>query len=87
MTTERKWLEDELQSLRTLRDELRVQMNLAGKEARTRFEEVEKKWHHLEGRFKVVGAESKESLDRIGDAARGVVHEIREAYQHIRSLL
>jgi hypothetical protein len=85
--SENTWLESELQNLRTLRDELRVQMNLAGKDARDLFEHAEKQWHHLEGRLKVVGAGSKESLERVGDAARGLVHEIQEAYQHIRRLL
>jgi hypothetical protein len=87
MSSEQGWFESELATLRTWRDELRVQANLAGKEARDRFEQAEQTWRHLEGRLRRVSSESRDSLDRVGEAARGLAKEIRDAYQHIRSLL
>jgi hypothetical protein len=77
----------ELDRLRRMRDELRVKMHLGSMEAKERFEEIEKRWHHLEGRLKVIGQEGKESLGEIGEAARQLMREIREGYEHIRRLV
>lgn len=77
----------EIEALRRLRDELRVQLNLAGKEARDAFESAEKSWHKLEGRLKLVERESRKELADVGEAARGLVKEIRRAYTRIRELL
>ena len=73
-------LEREVDTLRALRDELRVQLNLAGKEARDLFESAEKSWSKLEGRLRVVGRES-------GKEARTLAGEIRDAYKRLRALL
>lgn len=77
----------EIESLRTLRDELRVQLNLAGKEARDAFEAAEKNWQKLEGRMKVVERESRKELQDVGEAARALLKEIRRAYTRIRELI
>jgi hypothetical protein len=77
----------EIDALRTLRDELRVQLNLASKEARDAFEAAEKTWQKLEGRLRVVERESKKELKDVGEAARGLLKEIRRAYTHIRELI
>ena len=83
----RERVEDEIEALRTLRDELRVKLNLAGKEARAAFESAEKSWHKLEGRLKLVERESKKELAGVGEAARALVQEIREAYKRVRELV
>ena len=80
-------LREELEHLRQSRDELRVQLNLARKEARDRYQAAEKHWHELEARLKVVAKESKSSLADIGDAGKLLLTEIREAYKHVRQLL
>ena len=77
----------ELDSLRTLRDELRVQLNLANKEARDLFESAEKTWSKLEGRMRLVERESRKELHGVGDAAEALAKELRGAYQRIRELL
>jgi SMC interacting uncharacterized protein involved in chromosome segregation len=87
MAENRRPFEDEIQSLKTLRDELRVQVNLAAKEARDRFAGAEQSWHQLESRLARVRNESEGSLRDVGEAARALVKEIQEAYRHIRSLL
>lgn len=81
------FLKDELARLRTLRDELRVQLDLGQMELRDRFESAEKQWHQLEGKLGVIERESKEALDDVKDAAKNLVDEIGEAYKHIRSKL
>jgi hypothetical protein len=77
----------EIDKLRTLRDELRVQLNLGSKEAKTLFEGAEKSWHKLEGRVRLVGKETKKELDEIKKAARPLVDEIERAYKKIRELI
>ncbi len=87
MTENRRAFEDEIETLKTLRDELRVQLNLAGKDARDRFAEAEASWQKLEGRIEHAGKESRDALRDVGEAARLLVDEIKEAYRHIRKLL
>ncbi|MFI5315617.1 MAG: hypothetical protein ACHQ6T_07945 [Myxococcota bacterium] len=77
----------EIDSLRALRDELRVQLNLAGKEARDAFEAAEKTWSKLEGRLKLVERESRSELQGVGKAARALADEIRGAYRRVRELI
>lgn len=79
-------LEREVDTLRTLRDELRVQLNLAGKEARDLFESAEKAWQKLEGRLRRIEHESKHELSGVGEAARALAREIRDAYKRIREI-
>lgn len=87
MAEHRGAFEDEIETLKTLRDELRVQLNLAGKDARDRFAQAEATWQKLEGRVEHAGKESAGALRDVGEAARLLVDEIKEAYRHIRKLL
>ena len=80
-------LSEELDALRELRDEFRVQMELGRAEARRRWEELEEDWQHLEGKLKLMRNESKGELEDIGEAARTLVRRIQEGYRHLRSLL
>ena len=87
MAEQRGAFEDEIKTLKTLRDELRVQLNLAGKEARDRFAQAESSWKKLESHAELVAKESRGALRDVSDAARILVEEIGEAYRHIRKLL
>ena len=78
---------EEIDALRTLRDELRVKLNLASKDARDAFESAEKAWHKLEGRLKLIERESRKEIEGVGDAARELAKEIREAYKRVRELV
>lgn len=80
-------LSEELEALRRTRDELRVKIHLGRAEARERFEQLEKSWHHLEGKVKLIRRESKAPIHEIGEAARELLREIRDGYRHIRDLL
>jgi SMC interacting uncharacterized protein involved in chromosome segregation len=80
-------LNREIEALKTLRDELRVQMNLAGKEARDAFEAAEKTWRKLEGRMRLAGRETRAELEELRAAARPLAEELRHAYTKIRGLI
>lgn len=87
MTEKRDRFADELDALRTLRDELRVKLNLASKDARDVFESAEKTWHTLESRLRLIERESKRELEGVGNAARALAREIRDAYERVRELI
>lgn len=80
-------LSEEVESLRTLRDELRVQVHLGQAEARERWDQLEKKWQHLEARAGVLAEASRDSLDDIEEAGRLLVDEIRDGYRSLKGLL
>jgi hypothetical protein len=80
-------MKQELEALRTLRDELRVKLNLASKDARDAFESAEKTWRKLEARVRLVGRESRKELAEITEAAKPLAQELRSAYHRIRDLL
>jgi len=83
----KSWLNEEMETLRRLRDELRVQLNLASKEARERFSAAEKRWTELEARAHNVGRESKVAAGEVGEALRRLAHDVKQAYEHVREAL
>ena len=80
-------IKSDLDSLRAARDELRVQVHLGAAEAREAWEKAEKSWDHLEGRVKILGEATQESLEEIGSAVGILASEIRRGYDHVRKLL
>ena len=81
------WLAKELESLRRLRDEAKLQLHLGKADAETAFQDVEKRWQHLEARVKVLREETRGDLAEIGEAAKLLTQQIREGYRHLKSLL
>lgn len=55
----REQLEQELDRVRGVRDEPRVQFYLGGAELRDQWEDLERGWQHLEGRLKVPAKEAR----------------------------
>ena len=91
MTERKEGFEDLLESLKQQRDELRVQMHLAGAEAKEEWERLEKKWKRV---YAEKSAESKplreaveESTKDVGAALEQVAEEIKKGYQRIRDSL
>ncbi len=78
-------LQRELDILRQARDEMRVQMDLAKKDARDQWEVIEKKWQHLEGQLKLAEDDAKESAGEVSQALDLLADEIKEAYKRLRS--
>jgi hypothetical protein len=84
MSEEKGFLAEELENLQAVRDELRVQAELGRAELRERWEELECRWHHLEGRMKLVREGLREDGEDVREAARLLAGELREGYQHLR---
>jgi ElaB/YqjD/DUF883 family membrane-anchored ribosome-binding protein len=80
-------LSREVEQLKTLRDELRVQIHLAKKEAQQAWGTAEKSWEDLESRLRQIKRQSEEPLEKVADATRQLVHEIGDAYRTIRKLV
>jgi hypothetical protein len=84
---ESSWIHEEMETLRKLRDELRVQINLAGREAKDRFRAADRRWKELEKRTRRIGNASKLAADDIGAGLRELAREVRKAYEHVRHAL
>jgi hypothetical protein len=82
-----EWLKGEIEGLRQLRDEVKLQLHLGAADARLAFDQVEKRWQHLEGKLKALGEASKDELGEIGEAAKLLAREIRDGYQHLKKRL
>ena len=83
----RDQIEEQVEELKTARDEIQVRLHLAKLEAREAWEGVEKQWEHVEGKLKVLGEATQESVEDVGKAAQLVLDEIREGYERIRKLI
>lgn len=80
---EMKKLED---ALLQQRDELRVKLHLAKADARDEWEELERKWGEVQGKFVQLQQTAGESMDEIESAARLLGEEILKGYERIRRL-
>jgi len=85
--TIRKKLESELEDLRATRDELRVRLHLGKMDAQEQWDQLEKRWQHLESRLKVAGEAGREIAGDVGEAANLTLSEIKEGYAKLRKLL
>ena len=74
-----------IEELKQKRDELRVQMNLASKELRDEWEELEEKTEEFMGKVKgfTDEAEIKETGEGIGEALGQLGGEIKKGYERV----
>lgn len=87
MSDLRDKLKEEMERLKTARDELKVQLHLGKAEIKEQWDKLEKAWEHAEAKLKVLRDESADSAEDIGSAAKLLVDQIKEGYQHLRSLV
>lgn len=80
-------LKGEIDTLRTARDELRVQLELGKAEARDLWDDLEKRWQHLDAKAQVLAEAGREVLDEVEDAGKLLVDEIRDGYRKLEKLL
>ncbi len=80
-------LDEVIQDLRTLRDELRVQVHLGKAEAKDEFEALEKQWHSAEAKFAEVAEDAVEVGEEVRDAAKVIAEELGAAYSRIKARL
>ncbi len=80
-------LNEDIEALKRMRDELRVQVHLGAAEARDLWDQLEDKWRDLERRAVAVAREAEEPLHDVAQAAKDLVHEIRDGYRKVRDAL
>jgi hypothetical protein len=81
-----KW-QDVLKDLEQERDELKVRIHLAKKEARDELAELEAKLDELRFRAGAAGSEAKSALGEIGEAAARLADEIKQGFDRVRKTL
>lgn len=77
----------EMETLRALRDELRVRAHLAKSEVRQRLDDLETKWLTLEDKARSVQQASSETATNVREAAALLMEELRRGYQEIKASL
>ncbi len=87
MTTIRQRLEEEANELRTIRDEIEVQMHLAKLDAKDRWAGLEKEWEHADQKLKQLRAAGREAAEDVNAATRVVLDEIRSGYEKLKGML
>jgi uncharacterized protein YoxC len=87
MTAIAEKISQELDELKRLRDELRVQIHLGTAETRDLWEKTEQRFAGLETRLKELKREVKGPLQDVGEATRYLLDEIGNAYRQIRKAL
>jgi hypothetical protein len=70
-----------------MRDELKLQLHLAKADARTEWDELEKKFNHLEVRLAAASREAKGSAADIGAALGMVAEELKRGYERLKRSL
>ncbi|MEE9207026.1 MAG: hypothetical protein V3U67_01430 [Gemmatimonadota bacterium] len=78
--------DDVLEDLKTRRDELRVRMNLAGKEAREEWDKLEERFDSLRGRMTPIGDAASETFDDVGQVLDKAAEELKKGYERLRGM-
>lgn len=84
-------LDDLLKTIERERDELRVKLNLASKDARDEFVALEARLDALRARVINAGSDAKDTAgdvgDVVGDTARKLASDVRDGYRKLRETL
>ncbi len=82
-------IDEIIEELKQKRDEIRVQINLASKEVKDEWEELEEKMEDFSGKAKQFAddAELKKTGAGIGDALGQLGSELKHCYDRIRDAL
>lgn len=87
MTDLRDTLKDEIEAFRQLRDELRVRAELGKADLRDKAQELEQRWHRLEGRLEGARKDAKADAEDVREAVRLLARELRDGFEHLRDRL
>jgi predicted nucleic acid-binding Zn-ribbon protein len=79
--------QQELERLAGLRDELKVQLNLAKSELEQEWTKLEGGWDRVQDELKRVGEHTKEPAQKLGSAAGELLDELKQGYERILSQL
>ncbi|MCB1644679.1 MAG: hypothetical protein KDI36_04465 [Pseudomonadales bacterium] len=75
------------QEVKTLRDELRVQIHLAGAEARDEWQRLEARYQDASKKLDELGQQTESVAEDVVDSLGIVAEELGKAYQRIRQRL
>jgi CBS domain-containing membrane protein len=81
------WMKRELDDLRRIRDELRVQAHLGKAEMRERWEALERTFDTLESKAKRKSHAAKEPLRQLEQDLRKLAADLRDGYRQIRDAI
>ena len=81
------WVKRELDELRRIRDELRVQAHLGRAEVRDRWEALERSLDELDGKAKRASRAAEPALRELEQDVRKLATDLRENYRRIRSAI
>lgn len=84
MTTVTKTLKHELEDLKRMRDEIRVQAHLARADAKDAWVRLEKIWAEVEKQIRMVERESQTAGDQMSSALKKLLGELRSGYEKLR---
>lgn len=77
-------LSSRMVELAAIRDDLKVRMHLAKKEAQDLFATAEEKWSALTGKIAMLKDTTKDSADNIGAASKLLLDELQESYKRLK---
>ena len=80
-------LHDELEMLRTRRDELLVHAHLGRADLKDLWADAETKWNRLESELKRLGEQTKEPMDELRLGLSDLIVQLREGYHRIGTAL
>lgn len=80
-------IEQQVEKLKTRRDELRVQLDLGKKDAEDAWDEAEKKWNVLESHLLRLKREGEEVAEDVGEAAEILIDEIKDGFRSLKNLI
>lgn len=83
MSTIKDALHEEMEALRTRRDELRVHAHLGRADLKDLWTDAETKWSRIEGEVKRLGQESKEPVEEMRMGLSDLMVQLREGYHRI----
>lgn len=77
-------LEEMYERLKKGRDELKVKLSLGKLEARNAWADVEKNFNELETKMKAFREQGEVEAERLGEEIRGLITNIKGAYERMR---
>lgn len=87
MSQDHAVLQRKIEELRRMRDQLHLKAQLGRMETRELWNDLEKRWEHLEANGKRLARESGDALGGVADSVRENIDELRQGYERFASAL
>ena len=84
MSDRKESLTPDMDALRQLRDELRVQLHLAKAEAKDHWDKLEEKWEQIQAQTLEAG---RESVQKLTEGTQKLMTELKREYEELKSTL